>query len=242
MKQLKAIAKKIPGVRLLYYRCVGLALKLRSPDSIFTDIFAGNKWGGKDSVSGLGSDLDQTRVVIGELPVVCGDFGIQTILDIPCGDFYWMKNVNFSHIDYVGADIVSDLIQKNIHAYEKENVHFRKLDLMKDKLPKVDLIFCRDCLVHFSNKDIFLALRNICESESTYLLTTTFASRHKNSDIATGQWRALNLEIAPIMLPPPLRTINEQCTEGSGAYKDKSLGLWRVTDIKVCLERAGKSI
>jgi hypothetical protein len=169
---------------------------------------------------------------------MCKGFDVHTVLDVPCGDFHWMRHVSMENIDYTGADIVTKLIQNNIQKYERENVHFRKLNLMKDKLPKVDLIFCRDCLVHFSYKDIFMSLNNMCDSESTYLLTTTFTGRRHNHDIATGQWRALNMEIAPLMLPPPLRIINEECSEGDGAYRDKSLGLWKMTDIRASLERA----
>jgi len=217
-----------------------LMLKLRPAEAIFSSIFFGNKWGGKESVSGRGSDLLQTRVIRNELKSVYSGFHIQTILDIPCDDFYWMNHVDLEGMDYTGADIVGELIEQNKQQYEKRNIHFCKLNLIKDKLPKVDLLFCRDCLVHFSFKDIFLALRNVCDSGSEYLLTTTFTSRLHNDDIATGQWRAPNFEVAPFAFPPPLRTINEECTEDDGAFKDKSLALWRVADIKECVIRQGR--
>ena len=35
------------------------------------------------------------------------------MLDIPCGDFYWMKEVDLKDIEYIGADIVDELIKKN---------------------------------------------------------------------------------------------------------------------------------
>jgi hypothetical protein len=159
------------------------------------------------------------------------------MLDIACGDFYWMSRVDLRTVDYTGADIVADLIMHN-RRYEMSNIRFRKLDLLKEKLPKVDLVLCRDCLVHFSFKDAFAALRNVCESGSTYVLTTTFTSRRCNRDIATGQWRPLNLEDAPFSFPLPLKSIDEGCTECEGAFSDKSLGLWRVADIGACLTRS----
>jgi hypothetical protein len=221
----------------IYLFVNGMEFKNADAENIFTNIYHGNAWHGKDSVSGTGSDTYQTRVVIRELPEVFVNFNIATMLDIPCGDFHWMSNVNTKSINYIGADIVNDLVGKNREKFRGEKVSFQKLDLMKDKLPKVDLVFCRDCLVHLSFKDIFLALHNICNSESKYLLTTTFTDRKKNHDIRTGQWRVINLEVAPFLLPRPLKIINEECTEDSGNYKDKSLGLWRIEDIRESLTK-----
>jgi hypothetical protein len=202
----------------------------------FTRIFRDNKWNGKESVSGGGSDLHETEAVRNRIPSLLRGFNIHSMFDIPCGDFNWMRNLDLEGIDYTGADIVEDLIRHNSQ-YEAPNIHFCKLNLLNDALPKADLVFCRDCLVHFSIKDVTTALRNICNSGSTYLLATTFTDREKNSDIATGSWRPLNLEAAPFSFPPPLGTIDEKCSEGGGKWKDKSLGLWRVTDIAACLAR-----
>jgi len=238
MKSLKEIAKGIPGVRSTFHTFTGLALKRKSTEDIFSEIYIHNKFRGQESISGPGSGIDQTRVIISRLPQLFGDFGIRTILDLPCGDFHWMRQVKLEQVKYTGADIVADLINKNKQKYEKENVRFCKLDLIKDTLPQADLILCRDCLVHFSFTDALAALRNICNSESKYLLATTFTGRKNNQDIATGQWYPINLEIAPFKLPPPREIINEKRTEGGDAYKDKSLGLWRVSEIKDALATA----
>jgi len=241
MRILKQIAKKIPGIPFVYHilhnKYIAFQLKSKGTEDVFTDIYQRNKWGGKYSVSGPGSDGHQTRVIACELPALLNEFNISTMLDIPCGDFHWMKSVDLKDINYTGADIVKDLIQGNRESYGRNSIHFQSLNLIKDKLPKVDLVFCRDCLVHFSFKDIFGALHNICDSHSEFLLTTTFTDRKDNHDIVTGQWHGLNLEVAPFMLPKPLRIINEECTEGNGRYKDKSLALWRTIDIRESLTK-----
>jgi len=244
MTKLKEIAKKISVLPSLYRtlrnRYIIYRLKSKNIDQVFTDIYRKNAWRGKDSVSGTGSDVFQSRIIINELPVVFSDFGISTMLDIPCGDFHWMKNVDVSDIDYTGADIVNDLIRKNTEQYGRDGVRFQKLNLIKDKLPKVDLVFCRDCLVHLSFEDIFYALDNLINSQSVYFLSTTFTGRTDNHDITTGQWRPLNLELAPFKLPMPLKIINEGCTEGDGNYTDKALGLWRIADIRESLTRRSR--
>lgn len=237
MSALKKIAKRIPGVSALRNKYVTRKLKLKNTEDVFTDIYRRKEWDGQVSVSGPGSDSHQTRIITSELSILLNDFNVTTMLDIPCGDFYWMKRVNLKGIKYIGADIVKNLIQSNRERYEMDNVRFQNMDLLRDKLPKVNLVFCRDCLVHFSFADIFLALRNICDSQSEYFLTTIFTDRKDNRDIATGQWRVLNLQVGPFLLPKPLRIINEQCSEGNGIYGDKSLAMWRMEDIRESLKK-----
>jgi hypothetical protein len=63
------------------------------------------------------------------------------------------------------------------------------------------------------------------------LLTTTFTSQRPNRDTSRGEWRTLNLELPPFNFPKPLRVINEKCSEAGGAYWDKGLALWRLSDL-----------
>lgn len=204
-------------------------------EEVFTNIYKGNRWLGNESISGQGSTIDQTKIIIQDIPTLFRELGAATVLDIPCGDFFWMSKVDLSGVDYLGADIVEPLILKNNERYAGDKIHFKKLNLISDKLPRVDIIFCRDCLVHLSFHDVFKALANVCMSESTYFLTTTFPSRTSNVDIMTGEWRTLNLEIAPFNFPKPLKLIIEGCTEYNDAYSDKALGLWKIDDLKKAL-------
>jgi hypothetical protein len=195
---------------------------------IFTDIFLKNEWGGAESVSGPGSNLEQTKVLINKLPLLFKQYNIQSILDIPCGDFYWMSNVDLTGIDYTGADIVDRIIYDNQNNYPKYS--FINLNLVSSRLPKTDLIFCRDCLVHLPYDDIYKAINNIKNSGSKYLLTTSFTD-HDNIDMFIGGWRPINLCKEPFNLPKPIYIINEGCTEDDGNYKDKSMHLWQIKDI-----------
>ena len=106
-------------------------LKTSSPEEVFNDIYRTNRWGGKDSISGKGSDADQTRIITEALPVLFTNYDVHTVLDIPCGDFHWMKNVDLSNINYTGADIVNDLILQNQENYTTQNIQFSHLDLIK---------------------------------------------------------------------------------------------------------------
>lgn len=191
----------------------------------FTEIFQKNLWASPESVSGGGSEMQNTEVIRRELPVLLQKFGITSILDIPCGDWNWMKSVDLCGASYIGADIVPDLIERNKANYP--NVDFKVLDLTSDSLPKVDLIFVRDCLGHLSNDNVSLALRNCQESGSKYLLATSFTKWDMNPDIQNGGWKCINLMIPPFQLNP-IYLINEDCKEGYPHYNDKCMILFQL--------------
>lgn len=200
-----------------------------SPKEVFSDIYNSNHWQSQESISGSGSETKQTETIIRGLEKLLKEKNIESVLDLPCGDFNWMQKVDLSNIDYTGADIVEDLIASNIMKYkDRENIKFKVLNLITDPLPKTDLIFVRDCLVHLSFEDINNAINNIKSSGSKYLLTTTFTDLQLNLDIVTGDWRPLNLQEKPFNFSKPLLVINENCTEGNGKSKDKSMALWEI--------------
>jgi hypothetical protein len=198
--------------------------EIKETEKIFTNIMEKNCWGDKDSLSGSGSNLEQTQQVIIQLPLLLKKYNIKTMLDLPCGDFFWMKNTNLKGITYIGADIVPKLIEQNKKKYPL--VDFRVLDIINSPLPKVDLIFCRDCFVHLPYDSIHKAIQNCIKSGSRYLLTTSF-KHHDNINIQLGEynWRPLNLEKAPFNLVPR-GGIFECCTEEGGKYEDKYLLLF----------------
>lgn len=204
----------------------------RGIKEIFNEIHYKNLCDGWESISGSGASIEQTREIIKELPNVLKELKIKTILDLPCGDFHWMKEVNLGTERYVGADILEQLISANQEKYGNENREFISLDLTIDDLPEADLIFCRDCLVQLSYKNIKKVFKNIKRSNIKYIMTTTFTNHNINRDIATGEWRTLNFERPPFNLPKPIKIINEKCTHGNGEFADKSLGIWLVNDLK----------
>ena len=181
------------------------------PQDVFTRIYNTRAWGGKPgssasraSASGPGSSLQATQLVRPYLEQFVRKYQIKHILDLPCGDFFWMKLVDFGNTVYIGADIVPDIIDANRKQYPSKP--FMVLDLLQDPLPPCELIFCRDCLVHLTNNDILKAISNMRASGIKYLMTTTFPPLLvTNTDLTQrGKWRPLNLELPPFSFPPPL--------------------------------------
>ena len=105
----------------------------RTPEEIFTDIYLRHLWGGgKETVSGSGSTLRSTRSIVKQIPFIIKKFNIKSILDVPCGDFNWMRKVDLSGVKYLGADIVFPMINKNNKIYgKKDRTFFRSKRIIK---------------------------------------------------------------------------------------------------------------
>ena len=198
----------------------------------FRQIYQSNHWRGAESASGAGASADQTARLRADLPGLCRELGVRRLLDLPCGEGQWMAQADLVGIDYVGADLLPELVARAACAHGAPGREYLVLDLTTSPLPAADLLLCRDALVHLSFADIGRALANLRRAAIPWLLTTTFPEEPSNEDIVTGDWRPLNLERAPFHFPPPARLLNEGCTEGGGRFADKSLGLWRVADLR----------
>lgn len=198
---------------------------------LFTSYYRNNSWNGEESLSGPGSDYEQTKFLIPELQIMLGKLKIKTMLDAPCGDFNWMRHMNLEGIEYHGGDIVDEVINENNKKYKSKNIKFSALDIVNDKIGRYDLVMVRDCLVHLSTDQVLRALRNIKSSQSKYLLTTNFTWKHieNNQEINTGGWRRLNLEEPPYNFKKPDDMIIEGNIQSND--RDKTMSLWLIDDI-----------
>lgn len=190
---------------------------------LFTHYFHSGLWESEESASGPGSTVEYTENIRKEIPALIDKLEVKTILDVPCGDFNWFQLLERDEsIHYVGGDIVEPLIKHNEEKYGNENTKFACIDILRDDLPQADLWLCRDCLFHLSNDDIFKAINKFLNSDIKYLLTSTHPNCKENTDIATGQFRELNLELPPFNFGKPI-TVMDDWIEG---FPVRYLGLW----------------
>lgn len=174
----------------------------------FRQVFKENRWGNDESVSGAGSALSSpsVRASVQALDELIRRFGIRSINDVPCGDFYWFPLIlgRFPDIEYHGFDIVPDLIDWNRDRYPDRS--FDTLDVTSELLPQADMIFCKDLFLHLHDKDIASALANFKLSGSRFLLVSN-ASGVKNQELVIdelGQCRHVDLVSTPFDLPKPV--------------------------------------
>jgi hypothetical protein len=174
----------------------------QSPREVFRRIYDENIWGNMASRSGNGSTLSATRALRTALPQLFTIYHVRTFLDAPCGDFAWMKAVPLpTDMQYIGADIVPDLIAKIETDYGNAQRKFMVLDIITTPLPKADMMMCRDCLFHLSYRDIAGFLYNFVASGIPYLLTTSHVDVTSNRDINTGDFRPIDLFSKPFCFP-----------------------------------------
>ncbi len=200
-----------------------IVFSLLSPQQRFRRIYRQNHWGSAESVSGPGSELATTEKLRDAVVTLIKERAIKSIVDVPCGDFNWMRYV-VDGVDYTGIDIVPELIGDLQQRYSSGKTRFEVGDLIKGVLPKADLVICRDCFIHLSFADTISALATIRRSNSTYLLTNSYPAIEVNHDIVTGRFRLMNLSRAPYRLPPPLLKITEN-------EPGKEIWLWKIRDL-----------
>ena len=186
---------------------------------------------GLESASGPGSTRAETVELRERLPLLLQHLGVRSLLDAPCGDFNWMRHVALGVTSYVGVDVGARTIAELQRTHGSPARRFLACDLTRDPVPRADAIFCRDLLTHLSFSDIALVLANFRRSGATWLLTTTFTGLRPNVDTSDCNWRTLNFTLAPFGFAPPVVLLDERCSEGGGAYRDKSIAAWCLQDL-----------
>jgi hypothetical protein len=144
--------------------------------------------------------------VRGFLSEVLVNYSVQTMLDAPCGDVNWQSSIGElakGSIQYLGVDIVPDLIEQNKAKFEQEaHMDFEVMDLAGDELDRPfgavgftvlfsspfcslsflpcvlqDLILCRDALQHMKQEEALKVIKTFEASGSKYIAT----NYHMNS-------------------------------------------------------------
>ena len=182
---------------------------------VFTSIYKSNHWVQKDnalaknsiSVSGHGSNINTNQFFNLKkiFTKIIDDKKINSVLDIPCGDFLWFHEIiKHKKINYVGVDIVEELIQANNAKYQNNNFDFINNDIVNfNTNKKFDLILIRDLFIHIQNSDIIKIIQNIQKMNFNYVALNSYNNK-VNLDVVVGKHRKVNLLVEPFNLEKPL--------------------------------------
>jgi len=187
---------------------------------LFENYFKKQFWGNKDGSSGPNSAYAETPVLRKNLSDLILDLNIESLFDAGCGDLNLIKYLDPKALlqikNYLGAECVRELTEQNKTKYLKDSkfsfgFDFITMDIIKDPIPCMDLILCRDVVHYWPNESIFNFLENCQRSGSKYLLIThnTHAPISANSETDFGIFRPVNLTQKPFYLEGLKRTISE---------------------------------
>lgn len=174
-------------------------------EDTFTSIYNNGRWGKNKSgegTSGSGSSLATTEGYRAFLQHFFTELNIHSVVDVGCGDWEFSQTINWDGIDYTGFDVVKFVIEKNKMKFSKQNIRFIHSDVLQTKLPKADLLICKDVLQHLTNKDILSFIPQL--SNFKYCLITNDVHPQSltsnNPTIPRGGYRPIDLTQPPFNL------------------------------------------
>ena len=214
---------------------------------IFSNIYDNYGFGSLESRSGPGSTLDETQKLRESIKKIIKDKNIKSVVDIPCGDFNWMKEIVFNFESYIGGDIVKKAIEENNERYSNSRIKFIEFDIVNDEIPNGDLLIVRDIIGHFPIEDGVKILKNILNSKCKYLLSTTWAKKigndwfpcekndvhRENEGVDYGRFYPVNLMSNPFNLPNAEIYLEEDVmVDNFENGNRKTLALWDLDKIR----------
>jgi SAM-dependent methyltransferase len=200
-------------------------------ERVFSRIYSQREWGEAESLSGPGSGIARTAGIRDVLGDLLRELEVNKLLDAGCGDFHWLRAMDLPVREYVGVDVVPELIAEVSDRYARPGRTFIRADITRDRLPTTDLVLCREVLMHFPDEDVLAAVSNLKRTRARWLLTTTFVERRTNKAIELGAWRPLNLERPPFDLPTPLCAFDDIPFADREQFLDKRLALWELATL-----------
>lgn len=165
---------------------------------IFQSVYENQRWG---HGSGPGSKPENTVEYRAFLKRFMEANRVRSVTDLGCGDWQFSHMIDWSQVDYLGLDVVPEIVAQNRNRFALPNVRFEEFTSIDD-LPGGDLLLSKEVLQHLPNRMIAEYLVAIRRKYRYALLTNgAEASPGTNIDIAPGDYRPLRLHDAPFNAP-----------------------------------------
>ena len=127
--------------------------------------------------------------------------GVKSVVEFGCGWWRYMLGVDLTGVSYDGFDVVDRVVNDNRRAYSAPNIRFHRSH-PGIRLPKADMLICKDVLQHLPNEDVLYYL-SVFKANFRFMVIVNdcFPDDDINGHIAHGGYRGLRLEQAPFNYP-----------------------------------------
>lgn len=133
--------------------------------NFFIKAYERNLFGGNLSRSGPGSEGEHAKQKTQIVSDIIEGYGIKSILDIGCGDVFWMRDLFDKVTKYVGVDIVPQVIEDNKTKFPEQEFFCKDMTTEKDLAEfdnQYDLILALDVFHHLMHEEIESLVRFLC--------------------------------------------------------------------------------
>ena len=183
---------------------------------VFADLYENCSWGNNSNTdykgsSGNGSDVEYNiTTYIPFLREFLKKFNITTVVDLGCGDFRCGKFIydDMKDIKYYGYDAYDKIIKHHNNSGYDSRYQFTHLDFYKckEEIMPADLCILKDVLQHWKLEEIYIFMDYLIASKKYkyILICNCGAQTTNNTDISTGQCRALSSQLFPLKKYNPI--------------------------------------
>jgi SAM-dependent methyltransferase len=161
--------------------------------AVFQQIYRENTWG---YGSGHGSMPRMTKTYRAYLEGFIAANAITSVIDVGCGDWQSSRLIDWQGADYLGLDVVPELVERNQREFGAPGVRFEVSPTDLSDLPAADLLITKDVLQHVPNAKISELVAALPRFKYA-LLTNDIAGSEPNGEIEPGGWRAVDLRLPP---------------------------------------------
>lgn len=168
-------------------------------DKVFSNIYAERVWG---KGSGAGSDPANVEEYVRFLQDFIRHRQIRSIVDCGCGDWQLMRHIDLAGVDYLGIDLVSDVVAHNRAEFGRAGVRFELGNFTEMELPGADLVLCKDVLQHLPNKNVFRFLAGLDRFKYALLTNDLGSNTDRDATLAASSWHfaPIDLTASPFSL------------------------------------------
>lgn len=235
----RIIKSLIPGPLLRAYHSFRLRREARrearrdaarAPAEVFSDIYRKNRWGGAPGTFCSGAGSSDPRIV--DPYVACVSEFLRNfpadhkprLVDLGCGDFTVGRRLLDLCREYVGIDVVPELIAHLRATVNDPRVRFECLDVTSAELPAGDVCFIRQVLQHLSNAQISAVLPRLARYPTVFVTEhypagppkTPNLDKVHGADIRLDQNSGVYLGTPPFELPGATLELVLEVPDGAG--------------------------